>query len=177
MESEVMIYEQGLEEYPKLSIVLGNFAMLLWIGFGAFACWLFNPLIAWTYLAFAILMVYIVLKKVVCTNCYYHGKWCCLGWGKLSAVMFKKGNVEEFNRSIGTKLAPLTYGLLALVPLVLLVFSLVQEFTVQKIALLGLIILIVAYSGAIARKKSCESCKMKLFCKGSAAKKDIRCKL
>jgi len=92
MKTEIKIYEQGLEEYPKTSAVIGNLFMILWIALGAVACWLFYPLIAWIYLAFAVIMVFVVLRKLVCPNCYYYDKWCNIGWGKLCALFFKKGD-------------------------------------------------------------------------------------
>ena len=170
MKTEINIFEQGLEEYPKASIILGNLIMVLWIALGTIACWFFYPLVAWVYLAFAIIMVGIVLRKLVCTNCYYYGKWCSMGWGKLSALFFKKGNIEKFDTSIGIKLPPLIYGLLSLIPLIFIVISIVQGFTVFKIVVIALLLLVSFYSGFISRKKACANCRMKLVCPGSAVK-------
>ena len=170
VKEEIRIYEQGLEEHPKGSIVLGNLLMALWIALGTISCWFLCPLVAWIYLAFAVVMVGIVLRKLVCTDCYYYDKWCPIGWGKLSALFFKKGNIEEFNTSIGLKLAPLTYGLLSLIPLILVVISMFQGFTISKIIVSILLVLISFYSGTINRKKSCARCKMRLICPGSAVK-------
>jgi hypothetical protein len=170
MTTKINIFEQGLEEYPKSSIILGNLAMITWITLGTVSAWFLHPLAAWIYLAFAIIMVGVVLRKLVCTNCYYYGKWCSTGWGKLSALLFKKGNVEAFDTSIGVKLAPVTYGLLFLIPLILLVISVVQGFTVPKITVLILLLLVSSYSGIISRKKACTNCKMRLVCPGCAVK-------
>jgi len=170
MKTEIKIYEQGLEEYPKSSIILGNFLMILWIALGTISCWFLYPLVAWFYLGFAVIMVFVILRRLVCTDCYYYDKWCCMGWGKLSALVFKRGNIEKFNTSIGMKLAPLTYGLLTVIPLISIVISIFQEFSVSKIIVLVLLLSISFYSGAISRKKSCEKCKMRLICPGSAVK-------
>ena len=170
MKTKVDIFEQGLEEHSKATIVLGNLIMILWIALGTIACWFLYPLVAWIYLAFAIIMVGIILRKLVCTNCYYYDKWCHMGWGKLSALFFKKGNIDEFNSGVGLKLAPLTYGLLALIPIIAIVISIVQEFTVSRIVVLLLLLSASFYSGTISRKKACACCKMRLNCKGCAAK-------
>ena len=170
MKNEIKIYEQGLGEYPKVGIVLGNLTMIIWIALGTIACWFLYPLVAWIYLAFAIIMVFVVLRKLVCTNCYYYDKWCGLGWGKLSALIFKKGSIEKFNVSIGIRFAPLTYGLLTLIPLIFIVISIIQRFTIYEIVVLILLLLISFYSGAISRKKTCAECKMRLVCPGSAVK-------
>lgn len=171
MTKEIEIYEDGLEKYPKRGIIFSNIIMLLWFALGTIACWYFYPLAAWIYLAFALIMVYIVLRKVVCINCYYFGKLCAFGWGKLSAKMFKKGKIEDFNESIGIKLAPLTYVLLLIIPLVLIIISIIQEFSWYKISVLIPLLLVSIYSVGISRKATCSKCKMRLICPGSAVKK------
>ena len=94
MKTEINIFEQGLEEYPKASIILGNLIMVLWIALGTVACWFLYPMIAWVYLALAIAMVGVILRKLVCTKCYYYDRWCSMGWGKLSALLFRQGDIE-----------------------------------------------------------------------------------
>ena len=168
-QGNVDIYEQGLEEHPRTTIILVNLVMALWIASGTIAGWFLHPLIGWIYLAVALLMVGVVLRKLVCTNCYYYGKWCGTGWGKLSALFFKEGEMERFGQSVGVKLAPLTYGLLSLIPLVLIIISIVQEFTVFKIVVLAVLLLVSVYSGFLSRKKGCQNCKMKLTCPGSVS--------
>ena len=170
MERTVKLYEQGLEESPWTGVILGNLAMALWIALGTAACWFLYPIAAWLYLAAAVAMVFVVLRKLVCTNCYYYGKRCHIGWGKLSAMLFRQGSIEKFSTSVGVKLAPVTYGLMTLIPLALIIVALVQEVTAPKVVILVLVLLISAYSGAFSRKKSCATCKMRLICPGSAAK-------
>jgi len=166
------IFEQGLEECSKVTVILGNLIMILWIALGTIACWFLDPLVAWIYLALAVVLVGVVLRKLVCTNCYYYGKWCGTGWGKLSALFFQKGDIENFAGSLGVRLAPLTYGLLSLVPLILVVISLVQGFTVPKLIVLIVLLLVSFYSGFISRRNACINCKMKLICPGSAIKNE-----
>jgi hypothetical protein len=164
------IYKEGSDEFPVAKVVQGNLLMIIWILLGGIGCWLFHPLAAWIYLAVALVMVYVVLRRLVCTNCDYYGKRCALGWGKLSALMFRQGSIELFAGSIGVKLAPVTYGLLSLVPLVFIIISLVQGFAAVKVVVLVLLLLISVYSGGISRKMGCAQCRMKLICPGAASK-------
>jgi hypothetical protein len=113
-------------------------------------------------------MVFVVLRKLVCTNCYYYGKWCGMGWGKLAALFFKRGSIDNFSRSIGIKLAPLTYGLLSLIPLVLGIIAAIREFTIPRVSVLVLLFLVSFYSGAVSRGKACRNCKMRTICPGAA---------
>lgn len=170
MESKVIIREEGLEQYPWATVIISNLIMLVWIALGTVACYFFNHVVAWIFLGVALLLVFIVLRRLVCTNCYYYGKWCSTGWGKLSALLFKQGNIEAFNDSIGVTLAPWIYGLLTLVPLVLGTISAVQRFSAIKPVILAAVLFIGFYSGAVRRKKTCARCRMSCYCKGSAVR-------
>jgi hypothetical protein len=162
--------DDGVEEYSWASVIDNNLAILLWITLGTVCCWFFNPVVAWVYLGVALVTGFVIMRKLVCTNCFYYGKRCASGWGKLSALMFKQGNIEHFNDSIGLKIAPAVYGLLTLVPLVLGTISAVQHFSWVKPVFLAALLITGFYSGAVARKKSCARCRMYGYCKGSAAK-------
>lgn len=167
---ETKLFEQGLEEYPPAQAIFSNVVMIIWIALGTIACWFFFPLIGLIYLVFALVMVFVVLRKLVCPNCYYHGECCHMGWGKLSGFMFNKGNIEDFPASIGLKVAPLTYGLLTLIPLILIVISIFQKFLISKVIILVILLGISFYSGTVGRKKACVVCKMRLICPGAAVK-------
>jgi hypothetical protein len=164
------LYEKGLGNYRISTIFLGNLMMLIWIVLGTLAVWFFNQLLAGLFLAFALIIVYVILRKLVCTNCYYYDKWCVYGWGKLSAKMFKKGKIENFNDSIGIRIAPLLYGLLTIIPIILIIISIILVFDYTKIGVLVLLLAISFYSGGVARKAACSNCKMKSFCRGSTVK-------
>jgi hypothetical protein len=167
-ENNITICEKGLEEYPKSKIVLGNLVMVLWVASGTIACWFLFPWLAWVYLALAVVMVGIVLRRLVCTNCYYYGKWCGLGWGKLAALFFKKGEIGKFRTTIGVKLAPITYGLLSLIPIIAIVIALILGFTIPKVIVLVVLLAVSYYSGVASRKKGCINCKMRLVCRGAS---------
>jgi hypothetical protein len=169
MKKGVQIYKQGLESFPLSRVIFGNVLILIWIGLGTMACWFVYPVVAWIYLAAALIMIFVVLRKLVCTNCYYYGKQCALGWGKVSALFFSPGSIDKFSTCAGIKAAPITYGLLTLIPLVLCVIALGHEVTALKVAVLVLLLAVAVYSGAISRKMACTNCKMRLICPGSAA--------
>ena len=167
---EIDIHEPGLEQYPKSSAVIANLVMAVLIALGTIACWFFTPVAAWIYLAIGVLMVWVVMRRLVCVNCYYYGKWCATGWGKLAAVLFKQGSIDKFSTSIGVKIAPIVYGLLSVIPIILLIVSLFSLVSAPRIVVLVLLIGITAYSAVINRKKTCSKCKMRLICPGCAVK-------
>ncbi len=168
--SEDKLYEKGLENFSSTGIIIGNALMLILIALGAIACSYFSPILMYSYLAFSIIMVFLVLRKLVCTNCYYYGKKCAIGWGKLSAVFFKKGDINKFSSNKGIKIAPIVYGIISFVPIVLIIIAIILDFSITKLIVLVLLLALSAYSGSIGRKKSCIKCKMRLICPGCAVK-------
>ena len=170
--SEQKLYEEGLEEYPKAGVISGNLLMVTWIAAGTIGCWFLSPLIAWIYLAFALIMVGLVLRKLVCSGCYYHGRRCALGWEKLATLISHGEDISKFGTGVGMKLAPMTYGLLALVPIVTIIISFFTDggLLAQKITVLVILLFSGIWSGAISRKGNCGRCKMRFICPGSAAR-------
>jgi hypothetical protein len=163
------LYEKGFEEHSKTTMVVSNLAMALWIALGTAACWFLMPVVAWIYLAAALVLVGIVLRRLVCVNCYYYGRRCGTGWGKLAALFFKQGEMEKFSESIGVRIAPAVYGLLSLVPVVLVIIALVRDFTIPGLVVLVALLLVTVYSAFLSRRKGCSTCKMKLVCPGSVS--------
>ena len=114
---------------------------------------------AWVgYLALYLLEMAAVLA-FACTRCCYYGKNCGMGYGRLSALLFKKGAEEEFHKATSHKVA----GILLLVtfPLPILggITSLIVGFSLQRLLLfLALISLMVA--GFVTRPRLvCGHCK------------------
>jgi hypothetical protein len=82
-------------------------------------------------------------------------------------LFFKQGSIENFSKSIAIKLAPITYGLLSLIPLVLGIIAVIREFTIPRVSVLVLLLLVSFYSGAVSRGKACRNCKMRTICPGA----------
>ena len=174
MAQELRLYEDGVEACPASTIVMTNVGVVLWIAVGAYLGYLLHPALGWGYLALAVLMVGLVLRKLVCPNCYYYGKWCGAGWGKLSALTFKKGELAAFADCTGARIAPAAWGSLALIPLVAgaAVLAVSPEQRTLAGPLLAAFFLYSLGQGSFIRKRTCAACKMRLVCTGSAAKEE-----
>ena len=166
------LYEQGLEEYPVKTVITANIAMLSLIFLGTILSAFYKLKAGVIFVIFAVIMVYVVLRIIICHNCYYHGRLCPHGWGKIAAIFTKKGYTSRFGSSKALILAPLTYGILIFAPIIMVSVSMVTNFTFQKALLLTVFIFLGLLSTLILRKKSCALCKMKYICPGSAAPKE-----
>ena len=167
------LYEKGLEKYPLPIVVFTNLLLLVWFGSAAYGMSALSvvgiPIVSAAYLLFAAAMLGFVLRKHLCTNCYYYGKTCGTGWGKWSACLFKK---DSGNSELGQKLAGATWGLLTIVPIITIPVTMFlhREFLVTGGVCLAGFLVILAIN-QFGRKKGCSQCKMRYICGGSAAKK------
>jgi len=163
---EKELFQKGLDEYPISTVFVENLFMFLWITVGAFLCWIVVPVVGWVYLAVGLLMILCVMRILVCKNCYYYGKRCHTGWGKLSAIYCQQGELSHF----GGAIVPIFYGSMALFPLVLGIISIVKVFTLIKVCMVIIFLFIIVMSSFTLRKKSCTICKMKNMCPGCNVK-------
>ena len=137
---------------------------------------LYFPLTA-AYIIFCLWIEYRIMK-VSCVNCYYYGKICGLGRGKLCALLFKKGNPENFiGKDISWK--DLIPDFLVLIfPLVGGIIILIRDFNWPILVLMVILVILSMAGNAVIRGSlACKYCKQKelgcpaeqLFNKGAQA--------
>jgi hypothetical protein len=162
--------ENGFSEYP-LGWVIGQnlfFMFYFGIGFvGMLPVKIYSfPLISFLYAAFLILMLLFVLRKHLCTNCYYYGKRCSTGWGILSSLMF---NQRTGNYKLGIMLANITWGIATLLPVIIGAILVILDFTIREALILGMFIILTPIS-FLFHKNSCGRCRMRGICPASMIK-------
>jgi hypothetical protein len=82
------------ENYPIWIIILFNLVSWSVYAAGIYLLYLIRP---WLSLLFLIYILYLEFKvyKEGCVNCYYYGKSCASGRGKIAKI-FKKGDPKKF---------------------------------------------------------------------------------
>ncbi len=143
------------KDYSKSTLILGNLAIILWIGLGALSCALFYPISAVLFFALTAFLVFYEMGKHGCVTCYYC-KTCTIGMGKLPELFFKRAGTANVNRR-ALRIFPVTYLLLSALPIILTAVSLVQEATVYKAVLLAAIAAFSVYTGVVRMKSLCSS--------------------
>ena len=164
------LYSEGLEKYPIGCVVGQNLFLLAYFGIG-FAGMLplqisEFPVISVLYALFLAVMLLFVLRKHLCTHCYYNGKRCSTGWGKLSALMFSSGNYR-----LGIKLAGVTWMLAKVIPVVGIIGALVLSYSFSTLIFLILFILLTPLN-FVSHERACEKCRMRFVCPASMASND-----
>jgi hypothetical protein len=164
------IDQQGQESYPTRYIIFENGFVIANILLGAFGMvqvkWLNIPVLSILYFLFIAYMLVFALRKHLCTQCWYYGKACHCGWGKMAAALFEKG---AGSRKTGGILAGITWGVLMLLPIMVMGFSLYTDFSARLLIIFTLFVLVTIVNN-ILHIKDCRHCKMRFICPGSAAR-------
>jgi hypothetical protein len=100
--------------------------------------------------------------KVGCVNCFYYGKWCGFGKGKLCSLLFKKGDPQRFIERTVSWRDVLPDFLVFLLPTVGGIILLVQDFEWSLLIALAVLVMLSFGGTAFVRKSfSCRYCKQK----------------
>lgn len=136
----------------KSLLVLGNLTIVFWIALGTISFWLTTPTFGWLFLGFSAFSVLILLRRQMCSSCYYCQS-CTKGFAKLSRLFVAESHIPGIGGGSEIGMAVFIYTILSVVPGILLVSSILQEFNPLKLLLIIGLLSISIYNG-ISRVRS-----------------------
>lgn len=152
---------KAYENFPVWIPLLSCTLSLSIYALGAFIFSQLGFLFTILYLIFCLWIELGIFQKS-CVNCYYYGKTCGLGRGKLCALLFKKGNPEGFaEKEISWK--DLIPDFLVLIfPLIGGIIILIRDFTWLILTLMVILVILSLGGNAFMRGSlACKYCKQK----------------
>lgn len=164
--------------YPWRIVLLSNAVSLSIYGLGFFIMFRVNWIVSILYLIFILSLEYRLLSKH-CINCYYWGKICGFGKGRLSSLFYKKGDTSKFYSNEFSWNDMIPDLLVSLIPFIAGIVLLIIKFDYLILAALILLtFLTTTGSGFIRGKLTCKHCKQmesgcpayELFNKNQASK-------
>jgi len=149
------------EDYPVWMVALSNAFSLSIYAIGAYVLWTLAPFAALLYLAYCGILEIRVLRHS-CPGCYYYGRTCCFGKGRLCPLLFGKGDPDAF---IGKKVSwynILPDFLVTIIPIIGGAVLLAFDFSLIIAALL-LVLLILGFAGSafIRGSYACKHCRQR----------------
>jgi hypothetical protein len=152
---------QCYENYPFWIVAISNIFQIAIYAAGAFIMYQFGLVWLLAYLLYVAWMEVRVLRKS-CVNCYYYGKTCAFGKGRLCGMLFKKGNPKAFFRTNITWKDVVPSFLVTLIPIAAGIVLLVGGFRwTVAIAVVLLFLLGFPVTGMIRGKLACKYCKQR----------------
>lgn len=149
------------ETYPLWIILLSNFVSIAIYLLGAFIIYQLGLIWLLLYILYILFLEFKVMKKS-CPNCYYFGKCCAFGKGKLSSIFFKKGDSKNFAKTQITWKDILPDFLVSIIPLLVGIALLIIKFNFLILySVILLVLLSSAGNGFIRGSLSCKYCKQR----------------
>ena len=156
-----MSLKKCYNNYPIGFVFTTNFIQLLIYFIGAFIVYKIGPIWALLYILY-ITILEIRLLKLSCINCYYYGKLCSFGRGKICSLVFRKGNPKQFNvKKIGWKdIFPELIS--SIVPIIIGIYILIKDFNLIVLFLIVILfILSFPVTGYLRGSLACKHCKQR----------------
>jgi hypothetical protein len=152
---------QCYENYPFRIVFFSNFVSIAIYLIGAFIIYQIGLIWLILYLIFVGILEFRLIKGH-CVNCYYYGKTCAFGKGKISSIFFKKGDVNKFCKKQITWKDIVPDFMVSLIPAIIGIILLIKNFNWVLLSLvLILFILTFVGNGIIRSQLACKYCKQR----------------
>ncbi len=152
------------KEYPISTVLIFNIVALINYVIGVYLFYQINALFAWLYLIYVII-IEISIYKEGCVSCWYYGKRCASGRGKIAPLFFKKDDPKKFCEKEVTWKNLLPTMLTTILPIVVGGFLLLQDFSWVVVVFIAVPILTWVFGNPIIYGKlACPHCKQGRIC-------------
>ena len=149
------------DNFPVWIVILSNSVSILIYLSGFVITLRLSWITATLYLVFILALEYRLLSKH-CVNCYYWGKTCGFGKGRLSSLFFKKGDPSKFCENAFDWKDMVPDLLVSLIPLLISIVLMIIKFNlILLFAAIILIALTTIGNGFIRGNLTCKYCKQR----------------
>lgn len=152
---------KSYENYPEGIVLTSNTVSLLIYSLGFLIIFGLGLVFSLFYLLYILILEFRLLRYH-CTNCYYFGRTCGFGKGRISSWLFQKGDVAKFCSNDFTWKDMIPDLLVSLIPFITGIVLLILNFNLLLLAaLLLLSILTTSGNGFVRGKLTCKNCKQR----------------
>lgn len=150
--------EKYYENYPLWIVFVSNLLSISTYLIGIFIIYQLGLSCVILYLIY-ILILEFRLISTHCPGCYYYGKSCAFGKGKLSSLCFKKRAAKEFCRMKVTWKSLIPDFLVSIIPIVVGIILLLINFSWLILFLIVALFLLVSIGNGFVRGRlACKFC-------------------
>jgi membrane-bound metal-dependent hydrolase YbcI (DUF457 family) len=147
--------------YPKPVILIRWIILGAAFALGIYFFWSFHPALGLAYVIYSLIALTLILPLSRCASCFYYGKACNTGWGRVAAYLFPKGDetkyVENYSYAI-------FLHLLWILPLLASLAQLARRRSVLALILFGAYLLVLLMDKITLKRLACARCHQREFC-------------
>ncbi|MDD5192345.1 MAG: hypothetical protein PHH54_03835 [Candidatus Nanoarchaeia archaeon] len=148
------------ENYPKWMVFVSNLLNILIYAIGFYIILGFGLAYSVIYLLYVGFLEVKVLKKS-CVNCYYYGKRCCFGKGKLAPLFFKKRDNKFSKHEMSWKYL-IPDMLVSVIPIIAGIALLIIDFSWLILILILILAVLTSFGNGFVRGQlACKYCKQR----------------
>jgi hypothetical protein len=156
-----MTESKPYENFPVWMPLMSNLLSFSIYAIGALILTGYGVVLPIIYLMFCVGVEFRIMKKS-CVNCYYYGKDCGIGKGRICSLLFKKGDPAKFAERTISKSDLVPDFLVAIFPLGGGIVLLMRNFSIGLTALVALLALLVTVGNFLVRTSfACKYCKQR----------------
>lgn len=149
------------DNYPAWVVIISNLNQALLYGIGSIVLYRLGLIFFLLYLAYILVLEFRLIKDH-CADCYYWGKTCGFGRGRLSAVFFKKGETSRFCVKSMTWKDLASDMMVSLIPLVAGIVLMLIKFDLLLLVSVIMIFLLTTMGNAFVRGSlACRYCRQR----------------
>lgn len=151
------------ENYPLAIVAVSALLTLMIYGIGVYILSRFGIIWALGYVLFVLILEFRLIGGH-CVDCYYYGKTCAFGKGRISALFYKKGNPEKFTGMTLTWKDIVPDFLSFMIPVLAGILLLIQAFSLAVLVLIiALLFLGFAGNAFVRSRLACRFCKQRVI--------------
>lgn len=159
-----MAKTKTFENYPSWMVLSYNLATFATYAAGAYILFQLGILFGALYLLFLFYLELSVYREG-CVNCYYFGKVCIAGRGKIAPLFFKKGNPKKFCEKEMSFKDLVPQLLSVIIAEVVGIYLLLQSFSWLIVGVMAVPIIVWVFGNPIIYGKlACPHCKQGEIC-------------
>ena len=152
---------KSYEKFPIWIPLLAVVVALSIYAIGAYILAGFGIWLSILYLLYC-LWVEISVLRGSCVHCYYYGKVCGLGKGKLCSLLFKRGEPQRFAERQVSWYQMLPDFMVSIIPAIGGIVLLVRDFSWLLLAMLAILVILSSGGNAVIRGSfACKYCKQR----------------
>lgn len=157
-----------IEAYENFPIKIAVLAILVSIISYIIGAYILKQLPYGLYFAVIYLIYCLCMELMIvfrsCKNCYYHGKVCGLGKGRIAPLFTKKGDPKKFTDRDMSTFSLIPDFLVVIIPIVAAVYLLLTSFSWTILILLFVLgVLFFGGTGMIRGNFACKYCKQRIL--------------
>jgi hypothetical protein len=152
---------KSFENFPLWMVLISNLASISLYLLGFYITATISWILAGVYLVYIAVFEFRLIRYH-CVDCYYYGKICGFGKGRVSSWFFKKGNGAGFCDHKMTWKELIPDMLISVVPVIAGIISMIVSFNIGVLVALILLILITTVGNGMVRGSlACKYCRQR----------------